>query len=337
VKSPLLTIIIPAYNAAAHLESLCEDILSESFNDFELIIVDDGSTDETFELAKKIASKDSRVIALSRKNGGPAAARNTGIKKARGKYVQFFDVDDGIVTDSLGKNVLAIESLNADIVVSGWSIVDKRLGKEKIITPKKETIDADKIRTFVIWSLGEDGLLYNLWNKLFKLEIIKKNQIRFDESLRFGEDLLFGLEYFKYANKLIVISEITYRYTKDSATSVFRSSSLIPAFRQKNDKAIRVFAEPISSQYDVDRLNWLRLRWLFSYWCLVQKSHFSRYEKKQLLKFKLVPQANLSKKSLSVSRNKRVVATIMKLIKDSPSIILFIAMLANFTKSLTNR
>ena len=114
--SPLVSVLMPAYNAARHLSESIESVRCQSFVDWELIVIDDGSQDETAEIAKRFAVSDARVRVISQANGGQASARNSGLAGARGDLIAFLDADDLWVSDKLERQVAVMEKTNVDLV-----------------------------------------------------------------------------------------------------------------------------------------------------------------------------------------------------------------------------
>lgn len=286
MSKPSISIIIPAWNASGSIRHIVGSVLSQPFSDFELILVDDGSTDDTLSMMKDLEKTDRRIRVLTKPNGGPSSARNLGLEKATGKYIQFYDSDDDISDNALGTVVDAISTPGSDLLISGWQI-DIDGGKEimrgyKQIGPSPEII-SDNLTEYILRSLGSGGTLYNLWNKLFRADVIKDSGIRFCEDLRFGEDLLFSLEYMNNIKSIQLIPDITYHYLTNRKTSVFSSSSLVPEYRTANDQAIVRFAGSDPSATERALLNWLRRRWLMSYWSMVAGSQKTLPEKISLI------------------------------------------------------
>ncbi len=297
MASPILSIIIPVYNNETSIERIAKQVLSQPFQDIELIFIDDGSNDDTLGVLRGIKSKDKRVVIQSKRNGGPSSARNLGIDKSRGRYIQFYDSDDSIPNNSITTTISAIGETKADLLVSGWRVdlntPSGVIDGYKEINPDLENIDKGLVE-YTLRSLGNSGVLYNLWNKLFRADIIRDNNIRFREDLKFGEDLLFYLEYVKYIKSISFTPNVTYHYLTNSPTSVFSSSALIPEYRVVNDRAIIQFAGDKPSEPELNLLNWLRWRWLISYWSIVANSKKSFTKKLSLIsKFK-VPNISLS-------------------------------------------
>lgn len=283
---PLLTIIIPVYNSARSIGVISKSILSERFTDFELILVDDGSTDDTLSKLKAIQEKDNRVRVFTKTNGGPSSARNYGVEKSRGKYIQFYDSDDNVADGALQTTISAISENDSDVLASGWQIdlqaPQKLVKNYEQIRPTPELV-TENTTSFVLRSLGDNGTLYNLWNKLFRADIIHQNKLRFREELRFGEDLVFALEYFQHIKSLRIVPDVTYHYLTSSSTGEFSRWSIVPEHRVANDEAIIEFAGNSPSPTERDLLDWVRWRWLMSYWSLVAGSNKSFSEKLSLI------------------------------------------------------
>lgn len=344
MKVPLLSIIIPAYNAALSIPRITSAILAETFTDFELIIVDDGSKDATLSVVRGIAAKDKRVVVRSQRNGGPSSARNTGLKKARGTYVQFYDADDTITPGALKKVIDAATHGHSDIVVSGHRILIQAEKKAATvvsaksfaeISPELTNIEGADLAPYALRSIGNDGRLYNLWNKLFRADIIREHNLTFREDLRFGEDLVFGLQYLRYARSLSLIPDITYEYLSNSATSVFGASSLVPEYREVNDQELAAFAGEDRSQELDDLFHWVRWRWLLSYWSAIAGSSLPRKEKLRLVSS--IPSAKyvVAKSSRHIGKKKLGIERTLKLLLSSPRAALaFATLFAQAKRSL---
>ncbi len=206
---PKFSFIIPVYNGEKTIARLVTQILNQSYTDFELILIDDGSTDKSLKTIENMAQQDSRIIALSKPNGGPSSARNLGLKKAHGEYIIFYDGDDEIDSSKLSETLQLAENSQQDMLVLGWKIVQKNESGEIIATRKLELQHqklTKNIKQKTLKSIGEDGRMYNLWNKIYRAEVIKDNKLNLREDLRFGEDLLFNFAFLDHAQKIEFIS-----------------------------------------------------------------------------------------------------------------------------------
>lgn len=282
MKKPLISIIVPVYNTSSGVREAVGQILSQQFNDFELILVDDGSSDDSLEVIREIEKADGRVRVFTKENGGPSSARNVGLEHARGDYIQFYDSDDGIANDSLSVVSRAIQKASSDLVVSGWRIDINKDGQVvegyKTISPDEKIINSN-MQAEILRSLGTNGVLYNLWNKLFRADIIRDNSLRFREDLMLGEDLVFSLKYFSLIEKIDIIPDITYHYQTNSSTSTVASSSLVPEYQLAIDQELVDFVGGADSQEATDLATWLRWRWISTYWSAIAGSKMPFKEK----------------------------------------------------------
>lgn len=337
MNAPLLTIIIPVYNAARTVGQITASILAEEFQDFELILVDDGSTDNTLQVLRKIKSGNPRIIVRSQRNGGPSSARNTGLVKARGTYVQFYDADDDIVPGALQVLMDNAQRRGADLLVSGWNIDLAAKHGYKHIAPPKAQVQGEALRPFVLRSIGTDGTLYNLWNKLFRLDIIRAHDLKFREDLRFGEDVIFSFEYITHSQSLAVISHPLYSYRADSETSVFSSSALVPEYRWANLEALARFVGENPGEELRDLHDWIIWRWLLSYYRMVAQSTLPRSEKLALMRRGTIGNAQLARTAAHIGAKKWLLERIAWLLRGSPRLALFCASTVNGVKRLIVR
>ena len=209
----LVSVIMPVYNAGGFLKSAIESILSQSLQEIELILVDDGSTDGSAVLCDGFAQVDSRVVVIHQKNGGICNARNTALKIARGKYVAFSDHDDEYLPGLLEDTFKRAEQDNADIVkfckkeyiISDGIIVRTRETKLTNLTINRNQI-ADSYLTLL-----NKKILDCVWDSLIRRDLIIKNGVLFDESFKAGgEDIDFITRLLKYVNVLSLINNTYY-------------------------------------------------------------------------------------------------------------------------------
>ena len=208
----MVSVIVPIYNAEKYLNECISSILSQSYKDFELILIDDGSTDKSQNICNEFAKKDLRITVVHQGNSGVSAARNNGLKNAKGEFVAFVDSDDYVEKNWLELLVKAITTEEADIAVCGMKI-DKQ---ERILSKSSEA------KENILLDLQKCGLMYSTFNKLYRRNLIHSD---FTDGLKFGEDLLFNLEYFKNIKTIAIVSQALCFYRKDnpmSATANFR-------------------------------------------------------------------------------------------------------------------
>jgi len=222
----VLSIILPAYNATMTISETIESVINQTFLNWELIIIDDGSTDGTHEIVNKYMEKDKRIVLIRQKNKGYRSVRNTGLELAKGKYISFIDSDDKMRPELLQNLLIAIEKYSAHLVVSGYYVVKK--DSTIVEAYKYEEVSSNdplnEIGSRFIGSLPDrkDSIMPAVWSNIYIRDIILKNNIRFITNNNIvGEDLIFNLNYLKCINKGLVSSITGYEYTL-SAESVTR-------------------------------------------------------------------------------------------------------------------
>nr|WP_263325072.1 glycosyltransferase family 2 protein [Neobacillus sp. Marseille-Q6967] len=219
--TPLLSIIIPVFNAKNYLKRCVESVLNQSFKDFELILVNDGSTDGSSEICDFYSECDERIQVHHLRNGGPSRARNHGMEQAKGKYITFIDADDYV--NNYFSNTANKVSLNDyDLIVVPFSIVNTNEKPIQFYQYKEKSFSKnEKKEEFlrVIW-LGEP-LFGSCWNKWYKKSIICKNNLRFNNDFYIAEDYLFNLHFYRECQSAVLVSFPYYHYVKhdNSVTS----------------------------------------------------------------------------------------------------------------------
>lgn len=205
-----LSIIVPVFNSEYHISKCIDSILSQSYTDFEILLIDDGSTDSSGSICDCYADKDKRVKALHKNNGGVCSARNFGIEEAKGDYIVFIDADDYIGDCCLGH----LMSFEADLVLTGI----KKFGV------KSDGSIPNKVSKFTIKELPLYWNTPPLMNYLycysvarrFRGDIIRNNRLRFNESLIFSEDMCFNMSYYSYAKSFVELPYADYMYRIES-------------------------------------------------------------------------------------------------------------------------
>ena len=208
---PLVSIIVPVYRVEPFLRRCVDSILAQTFTDFELILVDDGSPDNSGAICDEYAQKDSRVRVIHQQNLGAAAARNAGLAQAQGKYIAFCDADDKV-------SPLWLERLNACLLPQKVMMpVCAHCSREEELGNAKElSITANRIYPLSEYDLfSEAGIAGFLWNALFDAEIVSQQLLRFrsrrDEG-DYNEDLLFVLDYVKHVDGVVYTGFADYLY-----------------------------------------------------------------------------------------------------------------------------
>ena len=210
LSNPIISIIVPVYNVEKYLNRCIESILNQTFPDFELILIDDGSTDKSGDICDDYKSKDSRVKVIHKNNEGVSVARNVGLDNSKGTYILFVDSDDYIDNDLLEIAVCNMQSKETDIIFWGFynEYINGEIYKRKFYN---ESIITSDIKNICIELYKRDLFGYT-WCKMFRRTIIKDNKIYFDRDMKYCEDEEFTANYCKYINSLAVINQYKYHY-----------------------------------------------------------------------------------------------------------------------------
>lgn len=222
-----LSIIVPVYNAELCLERCIGTILNQNYTDFNVILVNDGSVDNSSAICKEFLLRDDRVIYIEQINKGVSKTRNIGIEIADSKYIMFVDSDDFLEADIIDKMMQWTNEY--DFVMCGYAIYD---GIHKCVTQKHNCKQfSGNIESFAddILSYLNPPFILGPCFKIFNANVVRKNDIRFPENLSYGEDAIFVLEYLKHIRTVKCINNIGYFYRKmesESLSSRFRSDKL---------------------------------------------------------------------------------------------------------------
>ena len=219
--TPKISIIVPVYNTEPYLCRCIDSILGQSFTDFELLLVDDGSTDGSGAICDAYAAKDSRARMFHKENGGVSSARNLGLDNAQGEWVYFVDSDDEVLPDGLLTLVNGVSD-EVDIVMGGYEEVDGQ-GETPSTVVEYEQFRLNKRHSGITQYAGYGlyGLYWGyMWVRLLRRDLINKNAIRFDANIAIKEDTLFIMQYVCRSNGITqYVTRPVYRYYKrpDSA------------------------------------------------------------------------------------------------------------------------
>jgi len=217
---PLVTVIMPVYNAEKCLHASVDSVLSQSYRDIQLILVNDGSKDNSFAICQQCAQNDPRVLALTQQNGGPARARNAALPHIKGEYVLFVDSDDLLEPDACQIMVDALGE--QDMVIGHFLFEMGKTAKDHGRLSGNRTMTG---RDFLQAMIKRPGSFYfsALWNKLYKTAIIQALDLQFQPDLRWGEDFAFNMQYYQGIEGVSVIDYPVYRYIKKAGGSSIRS------------------------------------------------------------------------------------------------------------------
>lgn len=210
MEQPKISVIIPAYNAETYLEPCVRSVLQQTYQNLEILLIDDGSTDSTWEICRRLAAADSRIRPIHKQNGGVSSARNAGIAAASGEMLTFVDGDDELKENGLEALIEAQQRTGADIVAA-WYDMGAPI-------PYPEAGD-------VVWkgtealqkSLEDHPLTYSAWAKLYTREII--GDTRFQEGIRVNEDSLFVFRLLCKQPCFAGIKDVVYFYRPNAASA----------------------------------------------------------------------------------------------------------------------
>lgn len=223
---PTVSIIVPVYNAKKALRRCIESILNQEYRDFELLLMDDGSTDNSPAIIDEYAARDDRIRAVHKPNSGVSDTRNRAIDMAKGEYVQFLDADDWITQDATKQFLRAAQQYDADMVIADFYRV---VGKNVSV---KGDIDDEGVISRIQYA---DYMLENpadyyygvIWNKFYRKSILDEHNLRMDVNLSYCEDFIFNMEYVLHTEKIAVVKSPVYYYVKTKGSLV--SQSMNPA------------------------------------------------------------------------------------------------------------
>ena len=238
MNQPLVSIILPVYNAQSHLARCVGSICAQTYRNIEIIILNDGSKDQSLPVCEEFRQKDPRILLVDKANSGVSDTRNLGLKLASGKYVEFVDSDDYLDPDFTERLVAAAEENEADFVIAPYKMVipagaskpeqvlnkiQDELGVMSVARPPEVreygflpagVYDKD---TFALRLMDKPASYFYsvLWNKLYRRDILTGNDIQFVSEMRWAEDLVFNLRYIQYAERFVAIDKPGYYYVQN--------------------------------------------------------------------------------------------------------------------------
>lgn len=239
----MITVIVPIYNVEAFLPRCIESILAQTYGDFELILVDDGSPDNCGAICDAYAQIDNRIRVIHQKNCGLSAARNAGLDAAQGEYIAFCDSDDYLAQDYLESLYSGMIASGADIVSADYTKWDPQGNPVwKNTFPQRDlTLDSEQVMLeHLINDIALCRIGCEVWTRLFKKDIIQRYHIRFCETCEsFAEDLGFTLVYTLHCRKIATVPSKGYYYLLRE-NSIIRKSEGIPRLNEMNEVSVYV-------------------------------------------------------------------------------------------------
>lgn len=227
MEEPIISVIVPVYNTGSYLPKCVDSILAQTEKNIELILVDDGSSDNSGTICDEYAAKDSRVRVIHKQNAGVSEARNDGVRAAQGQFIAFVDADDWIEPNMYERLLQEQRRTNSELVFCGfrWVYADRMVDDT---FPESRVYEADDVSQIAL-GLIERKIFGAIWRMLFTRSVI--GDTAFDPSIHFMEDRLFLLEVLKNTKKAAVIPDVLYLYNQTNEGAVTQRSLKDPDFR----------------------------------------------------------------------------------------------------------
>lgn len=238
-STPVISVVIPVYNAEAHLPECLASVRSQTFTQWEAILVDDGSKDGSGRICDQAAEKDPRFSVIHQENGGVSSARNAGIERARGRYLMFIDADDTVVPAYFAEMVNATETYGPDLVLCGFDRFYDDWEKHCQLTPYYAVMFRSPKEFLMVYTESWSNMFgVSIWAKLFRTEIIRQNGLRFDPSISYEEDCVFITEYIPHIRTALGLGALMYRYRQqeESLSKGYRKDTfrfLVNGYRKR--------------------------------------------------------------------------------------------------------
>lgn len=261
----MISVIVPVYNCITTLERCIQSILGQTRGDWELLLVDDGSTDGSGALCDRFADNDARIRVLHKANGGVSSARNLGLDYARGEFALFCDSDDWAEPQWCDRLYQAASARPNALPVCNY-YRDSASGPA-VNQPAQCAALSPFVPRADFFLLNQQELLGIPWNKIFRISILNQHQIRFRPALSLGEDLIFVLDYLRHVDGLMLINAPLYHY------SVGNETSLSVRFYPNLTEIYQIIYSRIREEMESIPLSWKK--WESAY----QKSYFFAFDR----------------------------------------------------------
>lgn len=251
---PLVSVIIPAYNAEKYLEEALDSVITQTYKKLDIIVINDGSTDNTCKICEAYQKKDERIKVIHQKNKGVSAARNIGLNIMRGDYVTFLDSDDAYVQDAIETLVNSITDSNADIVCCRMSR-QFTLGKMKLSDKDIKFLNSKEItQNEALYKMAKGEIYETVWDKIYKRQLFDNN-LRFIEG-QFYEDSLIMPYIIEKAHKVVLIQRKLYLYRKNprGITSKFTERKVVSWLYVKRDW-LRYLLKNTPNRFSIEKRN----------------------------------------------------------------------------------
>lgn len=271
---PRVSVIVPVYNVERFLEECLDSVLGQTFSDFEVVCVNDGSTDSSPSILERYRARDERIVVVTQENAGLSAARNTGLRHARGEYVAFLDSDDYLEPRMLEKTVAKAQETRAQIVIFDyWLYFD---GTGATGTYRDQALFGRLHGSvFDLRSAPEIARFIGVWDRLFRRDFIEENGLRYVEG-RIYEDVSFCVESLVRANRIALLSDHLYCYRRDVAGSITQNEGA--SRRHKEDFLfMQKLAQRCYARAGVSDEVWKNYAWYFVEYALMHQRQIHAY------------------------------------------------------------
>ena len=261
---PLVSVIVPIYNAERNLRRCIDSILNQTYKEIEVILLDDGSSDNSGNICDEYALADNRVRVMHKENTGVSDTRNQGISMARGEYIQFLDSDDWITSDATSSLVRAATEYKCDMVIADfYRVINERVSQKGAIE-EAGLMDRHSFATSMMQDPA-DFYYGVLWNKLYKRCIIEEHQLRMDNNTSWCEDFMFNLEYVRHIQSIFVLKIPIYYYVKTKGSLVTQGMNMKNVINMKRNvfKYYTSFYKDVFGEEDYEKSKIQVYRFLF--------------------------------------------------------------------------
>lgn len=238
-----ISIIVPIYNSEKSLNRCLDSIINQKYKNLDIVLVDDGSIDNSLYICKQYCDKDSRIQVLTQKNRGVSSARNSGIKASNGEYILFIDSDDYIDDNLIEDAILQLRKENSDIIFWGYTKEIEKNNKQVLHVKNSFTEVGEGV-----FELFESGLFGYSWNKIFLKKIITDNEIYFLENEDLYEDQYFCCEYIRHVKKISISNDCGYHYVLNENSLSNKKRDNIIILQDKMFNYLELFIKDIKME-----------------------------------------------------------------------------------------
>lgn len=264
MKQPRFSIIVPCYNVSEFVSETIKSVLSQDYDDWELILINDGSTDSTLDILNSYGENNERIYVYDIPNGGVGKARNYGLEVAKGTWILFIDSDDWFETNALRVvNEHICKNPDSDIIgFNHYFNLGANQWKQKSFTPSVLKRKCDDIEWFkldmmfpyydAVKNQASVGAIRGVWGKAFKASIIKDNKLSFIENLKISEDAIFCLETFNFAKEVILFNDYLIHYRLHSSSAMNKYSPDVVSINAKSLHSYESFRNEFTNKHNFD-------------------------------------------------------------------------------------